>query len=878
VVSERTRSENERLRVRAVGDVAEAAASLRDAGDVTLAAGSDRIACVLCTPADVGAAVAAGRDVPVLAVDDGDPVATLADGATAVASRDADLAARIRWLTGRSPATASRGDLAAAFDAAGDDYLVLDRELRVVRLSGATDALGLRAPVAGRRLWPALADPSRLRRLCWTAVEAGEARSGRVSECDRWASVDAVPAADGMVVRVADVTDRVATGRALERYERVMETIDDGVYVLDGEFRIQQVNEAVCGMTGYEREQLIGAHASILADASVIREAAAVIQEILAGERRTGRLVAELETASGSPLAVETRFSAFEFPDGTRGSVGVIRDVTDRRRFEATLTELHRSTRRLFGAETTGAVGEVVVSAAAAVPGLGGVSLYRLDEDRGALVAVATSGSATGASVAPGDGGLWDAYAGDETATVVRGDATVRAVPLGAHGLLAGRLAADAGEETAALTDLLAANAEAALDRVARERKLARRERELAAHNETLERLNRFNRLIREVNAALVEADSRGEIEHAVTDRLVDSSFFEFAWIGEFDRAAGTLTPRAWAGRESGYLDEFAGTVDAPAEPSVRAARTGEPVVVDGVAEGVQRHSWRRRALSRGFHSLASVPLVYDGHVYGTVAVYAGEPDVVDEATLATLAELGQTTADAINSAQAREALQTESVVELDLAVSATNAPLRRIAAATDAAVTLDGHVPRGDGRTLLYVSVAGDPGAVADVTAVDRAAVVERRGEVAAVEAVVTDRTVPSVVTDHGGVVGAATATAESVSVTVELTRGVDVRGFVETVSGPFPGTELLARRTDRRPVESRRALESRIESDLTDRQLEAIRAAYRAGYYEWPRDRSGEEVAATLGVTGPTFSRHLRVAQRKILEVLFDGGAPNS
>lgn len=49
-------------------------------------------------------------------------------------------------------------------------------------------------------------------------------------------------------------------------------------------------------------------------------------------------------------------------------------------------------------------------------------------------------------------------------------------------------------------------------------------------------------------------------------------------------------------------------------------------------------------------------------------------------------------------------------------------------------------------------------------------------------------------------------------------------------------------------------------------------------SGYFEWPRDRTGEEVAASLGITQPTFNGHLRAAERKLCAMLFEGGSTPS
>ena len=56
------------------------------------------------------------------------------------------------------------------------------------------------------------------------------------------------------------------------------------------------------------------------------------------------------------------------------------------------------------------------------------------------------------------------------------------------------------------------------------------------------------------------------------------------------------------------------------------------------------------------------------------------------------------------------------------------------------------------------------------------------------------------------------------------------------------------------------------------TDRQRAALETGYRAGYFEWPRDRTGADVADALGVSEPTFQQPLRQAQAKLLASVFD------
>jgi len=60
-------------------------------------------------------------------------------------------------------------------------------------------------------------------------------------------------------------------------------------------------------------------------------------------------------------------------------------------------------------------------------------------------------------------------------------------------------------------------------------------------------------------------------------------------------------------------------------------------------------------------------------------------------------------------------------------------------------------------------------------------------------------------------------------------------------------------------------------VAEDLTDRQRAALEAALYSGFFEWPRDASGEDVAEPLGIAPPTFHQHLRKAQRKMFEAVF-------
>ena len=70
--------------------------------------------------------------------------------------------------------------------------------------------------------------------------------------------------------------------------------------------------------------------------------------------------------------------------------------------------------------------------------------------------------------------------------------------------------------------------------------------------------------------------------------------------------------------------------------------------------------------------------------------------------------------------------------------------------------------------------------------------------------------------------------------------------------------------------------AIPNRLNYGLTDRQIEALVAAYAHGYYDEPREITAEELATILGISNTAVSGRLsRGSARLIEDVLIDDGA---
>ena len=160
-------------------------------------------------------------------------------------------------------------------------------------------------------------------------------------------------AIDGLDVSLAELVcryaetafDRIEREQELQRFETIIQSISDAVYTLDGDGRIQFVNDSYVDLKGVSREELVGTNIDQWVDETVLQRSKPEFDRIKNGEKETAQLEYEFRTANGGHIPVELRFSLFpSFGGEEPGRVGVIRDVTERKQWER---ELERQNERL---------------------------------------------------------------------------------------------------------------------------------------------------------------------------------------------------------------------------------------------------------------------------------------------------------------------------------------------------------------------------------------------------------------------------------------------------------------------------------------------------------------------------------------------------
>jgi PAS domain S-box-containing protein len=388
-----------------------------------------------------------------------------------------------------------------------------------------------------------------------------------------------------------------------------------------------------------------------------------------------------------------------------------------------------------------------------------------------------------------------------------------------------------------------------------------------------IERLTgRLHGLVGDVLEAVLQARSREEIETTVTERLAGVAQYAGAWVGRVDLRTDEIVPAAVAGFDP--PEDTALSLDETGDPTVAAVVDGDPVVVP-VAAGDTVAPIHAAALDDG-GEIVSLPLVYGDTGYGVVTVYAREAEFFDERERAVLGVLARATSTAINAVEGRRLLTTDSVVELELSIEDEGLFFRDIAASVGGTLTYEGTVDDADGVRMLFVATGADAdeieAAAADHPDVESVSVLEAAAAGTLVEFAVATPPLVSSLADHGAETTAIDANGGTARVTVEAPAGTDTRAVLDGLADRYPSVDLLARRERDRSARTRQEFVADIEQRLTARQRLALQKAYLGGFFDWPRETSGEDLADSMEISPSTYHQHLRTAERKVLDALFE------
>lgn len=703
-------------------------------------------------------------------------------------------------------------------------------------------------------------------------VETGEPVSDREIRVERpggetrWLSVNAVPVTDDdgalerVVTTATDVTPFRGEIRRLERqrealqseFEEMYNRITDAFLTLDADWRFTHLNE--------QAEELLGRTEAELRGEYVWDEYPEAAERSYKERFERAMETQEPITFEEYSAAVETWLEVRVYPSSSGLSI-YFRDIAERKGRERALEESERQYRAIAENFPNGAV----------VMFDGNLRYTLVEGDLPKALGVGDEwvGEPVGDVLLPE---ARDAFVSRYRAAL-EGEASSFEVEYGDRILHVKALPVrdEHGEVFAGM----------GMSQDVTEQRL--REREHEQQRERLTALNHLNDLVHEVTDAAIEQSTREEIETIICERLAASDSYQYAWIGDVDVPTLTVNPRAKAGVE-GYLDEVTLTIDPNDESNngatARAALEREVQVTRDSGSQPRDDDRREHSLEYGFRSSAAIPIVYDDTLYDVLNVYTDRPDAFTDEELDVIGRLGEIVGHAIAAVQRKRALMSDEVVELELQIQDVLETVD-VHVSFDGSITFDRTVPVGDGVYHEYGIATGNAiDAVEAVVESDRhpnwesLRLLEDDGEEVHFELRLLEPPLISTVSAFNGYIQTSRIEDGDYYVRVHLPPSADVRTVVDTIKDGYPELEIATHRQVSRDPEPETRYRGTLLEKLTERQRSAVEMAYLRGYFEWPRDSTGEDIADLLGVTPSTFHQHLRKAESRLFTAMFGEG----
>lgn len=171
-------------------------------------------------------------------------------------------------------------------------------------------------------------------------------------------------------------------------------------------------------------------------------------------------------------------------------------------------------------------------------------------------------------------------------------------------------------------------------------RDITERKREL----KELHQLNRTFQAHTHSNQAMMHATNEQQYLQDVCRIIAEDCGYAMVWIGfAEDSPAKSVKPVAHYGFPSGYLETLQITWDESERgqgPTGIAIRTGKPSMCRDMISDPLFEPWRGEACSHGYASSLALPLISDGHVFGSMTIFSKERDAFTDEDVQILNEL----------------------------------------------------------------------------------------------------------------------------------------------------------------------------------------------------------------------------------------------
>lgn len=160
-----------------------------------------------------------------------------------------------------------------------------------------------------------------------------------------------------------------------------------------------------------------------------------------------------------------------------------------------------------------------------------------------------------------------------------------------------------------------------------------------------LQKLNQTLAVLSQINQLIVRARTPQKLFEQACEIAVEQGGFLMAWIGILDPKTQKIKPVASAGKTEDDLKKLnicLNDLKKSQGPTATALSTGKPVVVNDIVNDPKMAPWRENALRLGYRSSGAFPLIVKKKVWGTLTLYASQPDFFGEEEIHLLDSLAK--------------------------------------------------------------------------------------------------------------------------------------------------------------------------------------------------------------------------------------------